>query len=428
MHKILMSGLLLFASSSYGWNYHLHVYNQTGYNAHFNATTDIIDGHGGVSPMTGDIAANADQPINLSTKYQWKDLTYQARGQITVTGNILDHATQTEIPYACIFTYNGTHLINALNSISVVPVQPTTQQWEICQNMPVIRNSTARCQGHQDCIYLRGQNLVGDALSLQMQKTNHAPLNQTQWIGAHNAAISAQYSTSTSLVNVSYSDPNQYLNITQQLNDGVRFIELDLRWFNDAPILCHFHFNGALLIDDPICSGNATLDTVLPEIHRWLINHPDQLIWLYLDMGMSFTTDQAQTVTKMLADDLPVLTKNDLTSLGFSQNNLPLNDEKLTPYIIVHDLHKNVIVVTHDNDTDAVFDDASDVFTKTVSNTGIPAKALPNDISIDYCRIEACEKDGVNFSDAGHATLWAVRGDQTSLSGDKNSMVTVDDI
>src|SRR3990167_1969212 len=156
MHKILMSGLLLFASSSYGWNYHLHVYNQTGYNAHFNATTDIIDGHGGVSPMTGDIAANADQPINLSTKYQWKDLTYQARGQ----------------------------------------------------------------------------NLVGDALSLQMQKTNHAPLNQTQWIGAHNAAISAQYSTSTSLVNVSYSDPNQYLNITQQLNDGVRFIELDLRWFN----------------------------------------------------------------------------------------------------------------------------------------------------------------------------------------------------
>ncbi len=430
---------MTFSLHAFSWTYHLHVYNHTNYPAHITASTNIDGGHGGVEPQVSDIPVNKEQELDLNTKFQWRSMKYQATGRITVSGKVFNNKLQKAIPYSCNFNYNGEHEIDALNRVYVSPVTDSAQQWEICNNMPVVRNSKSRCQGHQDCIYLRGQSWQGRALSLQSQMSDYQPLNMGQWVGTHNSTISAQYSasvTKTPFPNLSYSDPNQYLNITQQLNDGVRFFEFDLRWFSGRPTLCHFHLDKTGAFEQFVCGGNSELVSALWEINYWLVNHPRQLVWIYLDMGMTLNAGEVKSLTSLFVNTIKspldshqsaVLTKQDLQQHGYA-GQLPLGDASFTQYFIVDTMKKNIIVVTHTDDTDSAFNQSPVVFSNSFLYKGSLTSQLPNDHSIDSCRDKQCQSSGAVFSDVLHHTLWGIRGDQTSLSGSSESAITLNDI
>lgn len=125
-----------------------------------------------------------------------------------------------------------------------------------------------------------------DALNLQYQLQKHTPITQSNIIGTHNSYSSNAYDMEL------YE--NQNLSITEQLEQGSRFLELDL-WRNTkveytSAILCH---NGgrcdiesslltALLPDDFIY-----LDTALVEIANWAKNNRDQIIVIKLEDQMA---------------------------------------------------------------------------------------------------------------------------------------------
>lgn len=105
-------------------------------------------------------------------------------------------------------------------------------------------------------------------LEIELAKT--VPLRHQQWLGSHNA------------YNSKGIFKNQYWNITQQLNAGIRVLELDLhgRLLLDKVRVCHgISANTCLL--NPL--GVRNYQELLTEIKTWSDNHPDQLLLIELE-------------------------------------------------------------------------------------------------------------------------------------------------
>lgn len=416
----------------FAWTYHLHIYNQTHYPAKF-YTQSLL---GSAMPKNGKILVNNDQEIDLTMGYL-PLAQYGVQGEIDVFGkNINTHAKVEK--FFCRFRYHGDQFINALNSLRAIPIKPSSKISENCKNMVIIRNNPNDCHHHQDCIYLKEPNFKFHQLQLQNKMDQFEPLEKEEWIGTHNSAISGQYTKSVASIpipNLSFSDPNQYLTLTQQFNEGVRFIELDLRWLNNQPIICHFHFNQETIIDHILCGDNVSLVDILQEINEWIAYHPNELIWIYLDIGMPFTIPQVLQTEKILHDNLQnpldhthtaILTKKNIREF-FGSDELPLDAESMTQYNVVHVFHKNVIVITH-SDVNDIFLNSSLIFTQVVSHSNASFHQLPNDHNISECRDFKCEQTGTIYQDKTHDTLWVIRDDATKLSGNMQSIITVDDI
>jgi hypothetical protein len=82
---------------------------------------------------------------------------------------------------------------------------------------------------------------------------------------------------------LSAQDSNQQIKIVDQLDQGVRSLELDLHWFPSArgggfqPVVCHaaeLHAG---------CTTEKPLGVVLRDITGWLRDHPGQVLMLYLE-------------------------------------------------------------------------------------------------------------------------------------------------
>lgn len=117
-----------------------------------------------------------------------------------------------------------------------------------------------------------------DALNRQYALQKHTPLAQGNVIGTHNSYSSNAY-------NMKLYE-NQNISITEQLNEGARFLELDL-WRTTSleyvsTILCH---NGGR------CGMSLTTDymytdTALREIADWAKNNRDQVVIIKLEDQM----------------------------------------------------------------------------------------------------------------------------------------------
>jgi hypothetical protein len=106
-------------------------------------------------------------------------------------------------------------------------------------------------------------------------------LRNAPWVGTHNSFNSVAEMGAT----ISTTDPNQLLTLRQQLDLGVRSLELDLHWTISpatgtlAPVVCHAfpnHFP---------CTTEKTLGPVLDEISAWLHApaNADQVLFLYFE-------------------------------------------------------------------------------------------------------------------------------------------------
>ncbi len=70
------------------------------------------------------------------------------------------------------------------------------------------------------------------AVNLQTRLDKYAPINKATVPLAHNAFNSAAYMTT-----LSYLDPNQEMSMLNQLNVGIRALELDAHWYDGDVIL-----------------------------------------------------------------------------------------------------------------------------------------------------------------------------------------------
>lgn len=98
----------------------------------------------------------------------------------------------------------------------------------------------------------------------------HVPFKQQQWLGAHNA------------YNHRGIFKNQFWDIHQQLDAGVRVLELDLHrsLFSSKVRVCHGTGWGDCLLNP---FGVRDYQEILKEIKMWSDQHPDQLLIIELE-------------------------------------------------------------------------------------------------------------------------------------------------
>lgn len=111
------------------------------------------------------------------------------------------------------------------------------------------------------------------ALALQYELASDVPLRNAPWVYTHNAYNSRAEMGPT----LSALDQNHQISIVDQLNEGVRHLEIDTHLFRGRPVVCHaadLHAG---------CSVEKPLTTVLAEIRGWMNSHPDQVLMLYLE-------------------------------------------------------------------------------------------------------------------------------------------------
>jgi hypothetical protein len=122
---------------------------------------------------------------------------------------------------------------------------------------------------------------VHRALDLQYRLSGDVGLRNAPFIGTHNSFNSvAEMGPTTSTL-----DPNQQLSIVDQLNLGIRALELDVHWTVSpstgqlAPVVCHG------LANHFPCTAEKTLGPVLEEIAAWMREpaNTDQVLFLYLE-------------------------------------------------------------------------------------------------------------------------------------------------
>ena len=120
------------------------------------------------------------------------------------------------------------------------------------------------------------------ALSLQYELESDLPLRNTPWVYTHNSYNSVAEMGPT----LSNRDPNQQLDLVDQLDQGVRHLEIDTHLFPSpqdprvgplGPVVCHAQEPGAG------CSAEKPLVVVLGELRGWLDRHPRQVLLLYLE-------------------------------------------------------------------------------------------------------------------------------------------------
>jgi hypothetical protein len=121
------------------------------------------------------------------------------------------------------------------------------------------------------------------ALALQYELSSDVGYRDAPWVGTHNSFNSTAEVGATASAN----DPNQQLRIVDQLDLGIRSIELDLHWFvrpgagSRAVVVCHglgaSQGHGG-------CTTEPTLDLVLDPIVAWLREpaHRDQVLNVHL--------------------------------------------------------------------------------------------------------------------------------------------------
>jgi hypothetical protein len=120
---------------------------------------------------------------------------------------------------------------------------------------------------------------VAPALADQYELGSTLPLRDAPWIGTHNSFNSPAEMGPA----LSAQDSNQRIRLVDQLDAGIRSLELDVHWFPSvtaggfAPVVCHATGEHAG------CTIEKPLAVVLDDIAGWLREHPDQVLLLYLE-------------------------------------------------------------------------------------------------------------------------------------------------
>ncbi|MBA3660399.1 MAG: phosphatidylinositol-specific phospholipase C domain-containing protein [Gammaproteobacteria bacterium] len=250
---------------------------------------------------------------------------------------------------------------------------------------------------------------VTKALKLQREIDLNTPLNQATFIGTHNSYNSQAYQ----IPMVRYIDPNQYLSLSGQLEQGVRSLELDAHW---APnqylrkdiLLCHGQNNhfGCSVFDVPFVDG-------LKEIRQWLQSNPDEIVLLYIERHVDGHDER-----------LGELLENILGQYIFGSHQideLKDNDQcvALPTHITKADIlkaHKQLLIVTKNCDFKKGSHVNHIVFTGIGNINHAPYSFIDSTIT-DFNHYPDCSKTSLFGDDPLHTSLWRIYEDRTKHGG-----------
>ncbi len=123
---------------------------------------------------------------------------------------------------------------------------------------------------------------VQRSLALQYELGGALGFRDAPWVGTHNSFNSTAEMGQT----LSANDSNQRITIRDQLDQGIRSIELDLHYFPSASaggfttVVCHARDSSE---GNAGCTVEKTFDEVLTDLAGWLAEHRDQVLLLYLE-------------------------------------------------------------------------------------------------------------------------------------------------
>lgn len=159
-------------------------------------------------------------------------------------------------------------------------------------------------------------------LDLQYELASDQPLRNTPWVFTHNSFNSPAEMGLT----LSSQDRNQNLTLVDQLDEGVRSLELDVHLFLGRPVLCHA--TGPHLG----CTTEKTFREGLAEIRGWMNRNPRQVLLLYLEGHLDTAAGYDQGAADLQAvmgdliyrptgggarcDPLPDVSRNDVRASG----------------------------------------------------------------------------------------------------------------
>ena len=135
---------------------------------------------------------------------------------------------------------------------------------------------------------------VQHALALQYELADDVPLRNTPWVSTHNS-FNSQAEMGPAL---SAQDPNQQITLVDQLEEGVRHLELDPHFFLsptdprvglEGPVVCH------AADADAGCTVEKSLLAVMRQIRGWLDAHRDQVVMLYFDTHLDSPAEHDAT-------------------------------------------------------------------------------------------------------------------------------------
>jgi len=199
-------------------------------------------------------------------------------------------------------------------------------------------------------VYKSNGSTLAQSLILQTKLDRYEALNFEQFIGSHNSAISHRYTTNTNKLNLSYSDPDHYMTLTDQLNSGVRQLELDIMWAQNRVRLCHT--DKAIDPSGGLCEGNFPMSDAIAEIKTWVEKNPDALIFIYLDVHAPLTGHVGDLDTDLSPLASHVFTPK-MASQYFHVENNTLPAFQLTQNQLLNQFKTNVII-TNDDDRDTL--------------------------------------------------------------------------
>ncbi len=269
------------------------------------------------------------------------------------------------------------------------------------------------------------QTPLAESLALQAKIDESEPLNNTQWLGTHNSMISPHYTSSTDMANITYSDPDNFQTLTEQLNSGVRQIEFDILWNQNEVQLCHNHVSVPDVlkpfVKDVLCDGNKPMSDASSELASWLSAHPNQVVfvlldvnqdlgahWVDIDNALSILKDKIYTPADAKAD------YSHLTGKLLSDNTLPT---ALLSKKMVLAKGRQVIVVADTSEDD--LSPSQNIFLHAV---GTPADLLEQH-GIEHVTPDVCDVNhkyqaikGLFPNDAKHFDVWRTNGDRTLIN------------
>src|SRR3954468_14319305 len=114
------------------------------------------------------------------------------------------------------------------------------------------------------------------ALELQHQLGDALPWTDAMWVGTHNSFNTIANSPPS----LSNTDSNQHLSLVDQLDIGIRGIEIDVHWMLNRAVVCHARPPSELNIG---CTTERDLATELQPVAEWVDAHPDDVLLLYLE-------------------------------------------------------------------------------------------------------------------------------------------------
>jgi hypothetical protein len=152
----------------------------------------------------------------------------------------------------------------------------------------------------------RADEWLDRTLQFQQRLGDKLPLRNAPWLGTHNS-----FNTRAEVPTLSGLDANQTLSMAEQLDAGMRSLEIDIHTFpsllapgTPAPVVCHARSQEEL---NAGCTSERLLDARLQEIRTWLDAHPREVVLIYFEDhfgGVPGADEAARMLDEVLGAEL----------------------------------------------------------------------------------------------------------------------------